>query len=116
MRQRLTQDCTAQDPLAISQNKSQNKSQENPLKEQLFHVLYSTAIDVTSGVAKARSLRATEVAVPLTLYAELATPSQEYPQWPDIIRASLVFLTTAGSLRHRGMGRLRACLLGEEAL
>ncbi len=74
----------------------------------LFTFLASTAID-SRGVALEHSLRVTEVAVPMTLYAEVRGPSDDR-QWIDDLRKCLPLLRALGSRRSRGLGRVDVSL------
>jgi len=64
----------------------------------------STAID-QRGVAKQHSLRVAEVAVPMTLWAEIRGPEDDRT-WVDDLKHSLPLLRALGSRRNRGLGRV----------
>jgi hypothetical protein len=80
----------------------------NPLVEMLFSQLHQTAIN-ENGSARAGSLRAIEVAVPLTLFADIdLLPGQKPPEnWKAILTTALPLLRAVGGHRNRGLGRCR---------
>lgn len=69
----------------------------------LFATLASTAIDEQKGVARERTLRTIEVAVPMTLVATVEGPEG---RWPGVFRELAPFLRSLGSGRNRGLGRV----------
>lgn len=74
-------------------------------REHLGHLFVrfsSTAIGAT-GVAKRRSLRAMECAVPMTICSGIKGPDDG---WPDAISKALPFLRGLGAHRNRGFGRV----------
>ncbi|MDX9708195.1 MAG: RAMP superfamily CRISPR-associated protein [Trichloromonas sp.] len=71
---------------------------------QLFIALAATRID-TNGLAHDKTLRKIEAALPVSLTAELAGPSDD-TSWQDHLRLALPLLRQAGSHRHRGLGRV----------
>lgn len=89
---------------------------EHQYINQLYRTLYSTAIE-ESGVAKEKSLRAIEVAVPMTLGCELELLSQEDSasggrNVRDVIEQSLPLIRYAGGGRTRGLGRVSVTIQG----
>ncbi|HHL22160.1 MAG TPA: hypothetical protein ENJ52_11625 [Aliiroseovarius sp.] len=83
---------------------------EAQLAPFLFAVRRATAIEEGSGTALPKSLRMEEVAVPVTLLAELTAPSQTGDGWQDDIRVALPLIRSAGAGRTRGLGR---CIVTE---
>ncbi len=71
-----------------------------PERDLLFSELASTALD-DSGVALDKSLRLIEVAVPVTLHAELEGP----PPALDAIATALPLVRSIGAHSTRGLGR-----------
>lgn len=69
----------------------------------LFHLVASTAIE--EGVAKDKSLRVTEVALPVILRAHVHGPATG--DWQAPIRAALPLIRGLGSSRRRGLGRVQ---------
>lgn len=89
------------------------------LRQNLFHTYAATAIDSDTGTAREGSLRTIEVAVPVTLQAELAlnTAHPDYsqlavsePQLTAYLAACCNLVTELGAQRHRGLGRCRLTL------
>ncbi len=88
----------------------------------LFDVVQATAIDEETGQAKDHSLRAVEVAVPMTLTAEVTlepgaapppwtVPGTETPiDWVAALERALPLLRGLGAHRNRGLGRVRVTL------
>lgn len=72
----------------------------------LFRKISSTAID-DNGVAKKHSLRKIEVAVPVTLYAEISDVADSYR---ENFTKCFKYIKRLGSNRNRGMGR---CVIEE---
>jgi CRISPR/Cas system CSM-associated protein Csm3 (group 7 of RAMP superfamily) len=68
----------------------------------------STAIDKV-GVAKEHSLRVSEVAVPMTLWAEVRGPEDDNG-WVEDLKNTLPLLRALGSRRSRGLGRVDVTL------
>lgn len=84
---------------------------------QLFGLLYATAIDETTGTAKARSLRQIEAAVPMTLEAEISLRKRAPdPDWVERLDALCALTPAFGKLKNDGYGRAVAqCLvLGDD--
>jgi len=79
--------------------------------DELFTYVASTAIGA-DGVAKPHTLRVREVAVPLTLRAEVRGPADD-PRWAAELQDVLGLVRGLGSRRQRGYGRVRVHL--EEA-
>ncbi len=83
-----------------------------PLRAGLFREHFSTAM-TKQGVARNKSLRGTEVSVPLTLTAEVhLLPGCEAHGWKEALKAALPLVRAAGSHRSRGFGR---CVIREAA-
>jgi len=81
----------------------------NQMQEGLFEVISATAIEESS-VAKARSLRCFEVAVPVRLaFAIQFESSEDPPASPDQLaawlRAAARLIRRAGKFRNNGFGR-----------
>ena len=75
-------------------------------RELLFRLQHSTAI--SDGTAKKRSLRSTEVVVPLTLTASLSGPlSEQQVSW---LRLATKLIRRLGAHRTRGLGRAELAL------
>ncbi|MEZ8613791.1 RAMP superfamily CRISPR-associated protein [Vibrio sp. 10N.222.51.C8] len=74
-------------------------------KQHLYRVLYSTAIEHDSGVAKETSLRSMEVNVPMQLNAEIDLYSDD-ETWVDKITRVVPLITHVGAKRHRGLGQV----------
>jgi hypothetical protein len=99
----------------------------NDLENTLFMSMSSTAIERETGVALNKSLRVSQLAVPMELDATLTLmhwifEDNQDPQieavvknWRSIIKRSLPLVRAIGSDRNRGLGR---CLIKsqEEAL
>ena len=68
-------------------------------KATLFRLISSTALD--NGIARDKSLRCIEVAVPLTLSAEVSLPTDD----KKTLLAALPLITELGGKRARGFGR-----------
>ncbi len=86
------------------------RQDDTGLRDGLYQHLYATAVDGDSGSAKHRSLRGTEVAVPLDLYAPIslrpgAEPSDDDRRWPDLLPPCLPLIRGLGVSRTRGLGR-----------
>jgi len=87
------------------------KKQKEALRKALFHHISSTAIN-EHGAAKKASLRSIEVAIPLTLEAEIVLhkPEQlpeQFAQWQVWLNDSLHLIRAIGSHRSRGLGRVK---------
>jgi CRISPR/Cas system CSM-associated protein Csm3 (group 7 of RAMP superfamily) len=85
-------------------------------KISLYDVIYSTAIDDKSGVAKETSLRSLEVVVPMQLIATVslnthhplyALPENEIgEQFSKWLALALPLISKLGAKRHRGLGQV----------
>lgn len=75
----------------------------------LYREHFSTAIEPSTGVAKARSLRGMQVIVPLTLEARISEVPGPQVQagWRETLEAVLPLITAVGAHRTRGFGRAR---------
>lgn len=91
----------------------------------LFMTAQSTAIDPILGVARDKTLRSTQLAIPMTLYAEIEADKSAFRflqephgyerallagQWEDAIGFALPLMRSAGANRQRGNGRLTAAI------
>lgn len=72
---------------------------------RLFHYLASTKLD-ERGVAADKTLRRIQVAVPMTLRAEVSSDEAEGLGWVSALTAAAPFLDALGSHRNRGLGRV----------
>ena len=79
-------------------------------RQALFREAFATAVDAKSGVALGKSLRGMEVAIPMTLEAEIKpVPGQTPPQdWQAALTKALPLVGAVGHQRSRGLGR---CIL-----
>jgi hypothetical protein len=94
------------------------KKEYEGISDGFFHPLYATAINPpqesdsesnkkSGGTAEAKSLRSTEVVIPLTLEAELETPDD----WrKEDLEKVLPLLRAVGNGRNRGLGRVTVTL------
>lgn len=78
-------------------------SQDKELTDGLFSIRRSTAME--NGMAKDRSLRTDEVAIPLTLVAEVTVLPGAPADWEDILQTAAPLIRAAGQKRTRGFGR-----------
>lgn len=78
---------------------------------ELFRDLHSTAIDPISGTARAQSLRGTQVALPVVLYADIDTLGEPPANWLEQLRLCLPLIRAVGSGKTRGLGRAQLTLL-----
>lgn len=79
-------------------------------REELRRPFASTRID-DNGVAQEKTLRAIEVAVPMTLYAPIGPFAPDCPpSWAKDVKQSLIFIDALGSHRNRGLGRVNVSL------
>ncbi len=85
-------------------------------KSHLYQVLYSTAIDENTGVAKEASLRGVEVVIPLVLTAQVALNTQHpffishselfrknFHHWLALVVSLVGYV---GAKQHRGLGEV----------
>ncbi|MFS2001855.1 RAMP superfamily CRISPR-associated protein [Vibrio breoganii] len=79
-------------------------SENKEAKKHLYRILYSTAIEHDTGVAKTTSLRSMEVAVPMTLHATLEIQNGTAEDI-DAIKHAASLITHIGAKRHRGLGQ-----------
>jgi hypothetical protein len=77
----------------------------------LFSMLHATAIDEKTGTAKDRSLRLIEVAVPVTLTADIDWIGKKEPpeNWIKQLDMLCALTPAFGKQTHDGMGRAIAC-------
>lgn len=78
-------------------------SGDTELLNGMFDIRRSTAME--NGMAKDRSLRTDEVAIPLTLCAEVSVLPGVPVDWESVLRAAAPLVRTAGQKRTRGFGR-----------
>lgn len=71
------------------------------LTDYLYRHMASTAIDYDKGIAKDKSLRVTEVCVPLQLTGRIEMPED----WVDHLSIAMQWTRRLGSNRNRGYGR-----------
>ena len=102
----------------LSDAETQYLNAHNDAKKFLVRTLQSTRIDSVSGVADDGSLRSIEVAVPMTLNAQVSlNPSmladdnaieieQHVAQW---LTDSITLITELGAKRLRGLGNVTMC-------
>lgn len=84
----------------------QRALRDNPaLIRFLFQTKRSTAIDAQSGAAQNHSLRFEEVAIPLTLEAEVSEINNAPEGWETMVSTALPLIRQIGSGRTRGLGR-----------
>jgi hypothetical protein len=81
------------------------------IRGALFRYVASTSIDA-DGVARDKTLRVAEVAVPVRLRGRIDGPSDD-SRWVEDLASAVPLLRTIGTRRHRGYGRTR-CLLEDE--
>lgn len=72
----------------------------------LFQGKRSTAMDPSKGTAKPKSLRFDEVAIPVTLYAEVSMFGRAPTGWREAIAKTLPLIRELGADRTRGLGRV----------
>ncbi|CAM2069313.1 RAMP superfamily [Sulfidibacter corallicola] len=85
------------------------------LAAHLYRHIHATSIDARTGHAKDKSLRGTEVVVPLTLRAPIffpipGTASSLGDCWPSDLERALSLIRGLGMSRSRGLGRVRVRL------
>ena len=99
------------------------QSEQSQLRQYLYQELFNTAIDPLSGTAVEHSLRGTEVALPMQLFALLeikitALDAQSRTQqllidldaaW-EIIEQALPLIDAIGAHRSRGLGEVMVSL------
>lgn len=87
------------------------------LQPGLFRPLHATAVEHDTGTAKERSLRGTEVVVPLCLEAEIRVlPGHTAPEdWRQRLEELLPLIRAVGGRRSRGLGRANLSLREGEA-
>lgn len=81
----------------------------NQLCAGFFHSIYATAME--KGIAQDKSLRSSEVVIPLTLYAQLEAPSD----WSSAeLEKCLPLIRAIGNETSRGLGRVTVTLKRDE--
>lgn len=84
---------------------------QNPAERaRLFHYVASTKLD-ENGVAADKTLRRIEVAVPMTLRAQVSSEAALGEAWVASLQGALAFFDGVGSHRNRGLGRATARLV-----
>lgn len=76
------------------------------LSRRLFEIKRATAINRETGTAKNRSLRAEEVAIPMTLIAEVTGMHGAPDGWERHLSESAPLIRAIGNGRNRGLGRV----------
>jgi CRISPR/Cas system CSM-associated protein Csm3 (group 7 of RAMP superfamily) len=74
------------------------------LAADFYSQIASTAID-SNGLADEKTLRVSEVTIPLTLTSTVSTDAA-HTSWLPILQTSAPLLREIGSHRHRGLGRV----------
>lgn len=75
-------------------------------RSQLYHEVFSTAINVESGAAEQHSLRGMQVVIPMQLEAQLEwIDAGDSGNWTEIIKEALPLIRAVGGGRSRGYGR-----------
>lgn len=82
-------------------------------KSLLFHTKDTQAVNHDSGVTKPGSLRTMEVAVPMSLIAEINL-SEEFPSFKDLLKDCCQLITSIGSHKNRGHGKVTITVIGVE--
>ena len=106
------------DSATLSPAEAQWFEQHAEHKKHLFRVLFSTAINHQRGTAETGSLRSMEVAVPLTLSADIGIYPQNATQaeiFPQLITAAVPLITAVGAKRRRGFGEAFVTIKPKEA-
>ena len=80
------------------------------LIDQMTEEVSSTRLD--QGIAAKGSLRSVEVAIPLTLHAEVGSLDSD-EQWKNEVRLAAGMLRAVGKMRHRGFGRCTVTVVEE---
>lgn len=76
-----------------------------PHVRHLFDTVSSTAL-TSEGVARPRTLRTREVALPMTLVGKVTGPADPgSPDWRELLGLAAKLVRAIGSHRHRGLGR-----------
>jgi hypothetical protein len=88
-------------PSAFMQDRDSIKKATLEQKATLFRLLSSTAIDPDKQVAKDKTLRCIEVAVPVPLISTIQLPTS----YVDKLKACLPLIDALGAHRARGLGR-----------
>lgn len=90
---------------AVWRDWARGAGEEAPEVQALYAHVASTAVDA-QGVARDHTLRVVEVAVPMTLVAEVRGPEGD-DTWVDDVRLALPLIRALGSRRSRGFGRVQ---------
>ncbi|HOX46070.1 MAG TPA: RAMP superfamily CRISPR-associated protein [Myxococcota bacterium] len=99
-----------EDPEARQAWEAWAADEENrPTRDQLTRILASTAID-EKGLARDKTLRCMEVAVPMRLFA-IVEGEEGAGDWRADLKAALPLLRGLGHKRSRGFGRCRVELV-----
>jgi CRISPR/Cas system CSM-associated protein Csm3 (group 7 of RAMP superfamily) len=81
-------------------------------KEHLFRILSSTSIDEMTGTARQKSLRSTEVCIPVELYGSIQDLDESDL---DAIETGIRCTRAIGAHRNRGLGRCRITIEKKES-
>jgi CRISPR/Cas system CMR subunit Cmr4 (Cas7 group RAMP superfamily) len=90
------------------------QQEEAGFRQELYRHLYATAINPETGSAKEKSLRGTEVVIPLDLFAPLSVrpnAESEDSSWISLLPQCLPLIRGLGLSRNRGMGRCQVTLM-----
>lgn len=89
----------------LRRDKLDSQKNIDALFNGFFHVLYATAME--NGIAKPKSLRSSEVVIPLELYADLNAPDA----WQEKdLKKCLPLIQAIGAGTNRGLGRATVSL------
>lgn len=85
------------------------------LRQALFRHISSTAVDSGTGTARKGSLRSIEVAVPVTLEAQVEVIKPDLleaePAWQEYLELALPLIHAVGTSRSRGLGRVKVSVV-----
>jgi CRISPR/Cas system CSM-associated protein Csm3 (group 7 of RAMP superfamily) len=92
----------------LTSSEALTKQKGKKLCQGFYHQIYATAIEHETGSAKDKSLRGTEVTIPLTLTATLYElhSSQLTDNWHQQLEKCLPLIRAVGTSRSRGLGRV----------
>jgi CRISPR/Cas system CSM-associated protein Csm3 (group 7 of RAMP superfamily) len=86
-------------------------SAEAVWRRRLFEVVNTTAMDPETGTALDKTLRAEEVALPMTLEAHVSPLAGAPETWREVLDRALPLVRGLGSGRSRGFGQCRLTLV-----
>ncbi len=110
--------CLSFSNLQLSGIEIEQLNQHPHLKRMLTQSVSNTQIDVLSGVAKDKSLRTQQVAVPLTLEGEITLSEQASLSMAEAFKTlerAAVFVTHVGAKKSRGYGQVKITLTQEKS-